>query len=84
MTFTGDWNDLIGNAADERYKVYRQKIDEIESDPEAPQGLAALVSRAVVRTAYIGGDLLPGVRKGLEYFPREAVETQASEWLLIW
>lgn len=40
---------------DERYKVYRQKMNEIENDPEAPQGLAALVSRAVVRTAYIGG-----------------------------
>jgi hypothetical protein len=65
---------------DERYKVYRQKMDEIESDPEAPQGLAALVSKAVVRTAYIGGDLLPGVRKGLECFPRESVETHASEW----
>ena len=65
---------------DEKYKVYRQKMNEVENDPEAPQGLAALVGRAVVRTAYIGGDLLPGVRKGLECFPREAVEIQASEW----
>src|SRR6266496_2389133 len=65
---------------DERYKIYRQKMHEIENDPEAPQGLAALLGRSVVRAAYIGGDFLPGLRKGLEYLPREALESQASEW----
>src|SRR5438552_10687995 len=30
---------------EERYKTYRQKMDEIENDPQAPQGLAALLSR---------------------------------------
>lgn len=64
----------------ERYKVYRQKMHEIESDPEAPQGLAATLARTVVRAVFIGGDVLPGMRKGLEFVPREAVETQASEW----
>src|SRR6266702_5883338 len=65
---------------DERYKTYRQKLHEIESDPDAPQGLASLLGRVVVRATYIGGDLLPGIRKGLDYLPREALETQASEW----
>ena len=65
---------------DERYEVYYQKMHEIENDPDAPQGLAALIGRTVVRAAFIGGDLLPGVRKGLEYLPRESIETQASEW----
>ena len=65
---------------EERYKTYRQKIHEIESDPEAPQGLAAILGRTFVRTAFIGGDVVPGLRRGLEYIPREAVETQASEW----
>jgi hypothetical protein len=55
-------------------------VDEIESDPEAPQGLAALVGRTVVRATYIVGDMVPGLRKGLAYLPRETVETQASEW----
>ena len=64
----------------ERYKTYRQKMDEIENDPEAPQGLAALVGRTVVRATYIVGDMVPGLRKGLDYLPRETVETQASEW----
>src|SRR6266699_3715628 len=66
---------------DERYKTYRQKMHEIENDPEAPQGFAATLARTVVRAAFIGGDAVPGVRKGLEYIPREAVEAQASEWV---
>jgi tetratricopeptide (TPR) repeat protein len=65
---------------DEKYRTYRQKRHEIENDPEAPQGLAATLARIVVRTAFISGDAVPGVRKGLEYIPLEAVETQASEW----
>jgi tetratricopeptide (TPR) repeat protein len=65
---------------DERYKVYKQRRQEIENDPEAPQGLAALIGRAAVRVTYLLGDALPGVRKGLEYLPQEALETQASEW----
>jgi AAA+ ATPase superfamily predicted ATPase len=32
----------------DRYKTYRQKMDEIESDPKAPQGLAALLGRTLV------------------------------------
>jgi len=65
---------------DERYKTYRQKINEIENDPEAPQGLAAILGRTMIRAAFIGGDLVPGVRKGLDLLPRESLETQASEW----
>lgn len=64
----------------ELYKTYRQKRHEIENDPEAPRGLAAMLARTVVRATFIGGDTVPGIRKGLEYLPREAIETQASEW----
>ena len=64
----------------ERYKTYLQKMHEIEMDPEAPQGLAATVARTVVRAVFIGGDTVPGIRKGLEFVPREAIETEASEW----
>jgi hypothetical protein len=61
----------------ERYKTYRQKMDAIENDPKAPQGLAAMLGRTVVRATYIVGDMVPGLRKGLEYLPRESLETQA-------
>jgi len=64
----------------ERYKTYRQKMHEIENDPAAPQGLAALLGRTAVRAAFAGGDLVPGLRKGLDLLPQDSLETQASEW----
>ena len=65
---------------DERNKTYRQKMHEIENDPEAPQGLAAILGRAIVRSAFLVGDAVPGLRKGLEILPQDSLETQASEW----
>jgi len=68
---------------DERYKVYRQKMDEIEHDPDAPQGLAGIIGRTLVRGVFLAGDMVPGVRKGLEYVPKETqelLENQASDW----
>ncbi len=64
----------------ERYKTYRQKMNEIENDPAAPQGLAALLGRTAVQVAFAGGDLVPGIRKGLELLPQDSLATQASEW----
>ena len=64
----------------ERYKTYRQKMNEIENDPAAPQGLAALLGRTAVHVAFGVGDLMPGVRKGLELLPQDSLATQASEW----
>jgi tetratricopeptide (TPR) repeat protein len=66
---------------DEHYKIYRQKMSEIENDPDAPQGIAALLGRTVVRATFAFGDAVPGLRKGLELLPQESLETQASEWL---
>jgi len=65
---------------DRRYTTYRQRMHEIENDPEAPQGLAALLGRTLVRSAFIIGDMVPGLRKGLDVLPEESLETQASEW----
>ncbi len=65
---------------EDRYRIYRQRMSEIENDPEAPQGLATLMGRTMMRAAFIGGDLIPGVRKGLEYLPKDSLETQAGEW----
>lgn len=46
----------------ERYKIYRQKMDEIENDPNAPQGIAALLGRTIVRATFAIGDTVPGLR----------------------
>lgn len=64
----------------ERYKTYKQKMNEIESDPEAPQGLASLLGRTLVRATFVVGDMVPGVRKGLDIVPQDVLETQASQW----
>src|SRR5260221_1138077 len=64
----------------DRYHIYRQKMSEIENDPDAPHGLATLMGRTMMRAAFIGGDLIPGVRKGLDYLPKDSLETQAGEW----
>jgi tetratricopeptide (TPR) repeat protein len=64
----------------ERYKTYREKMYEIESDPAAPQGLAALLGRTAVQVAFGVGDLVPGVRKGLDLLPQDSLQAQASEW----
>jgi tetratricopeptide (TPR) repeat protein len=65
---------------EERYTTYRQRMHEIQNDPEAPQGLAALLGRTLVRSAFVVGDIVPGLRKGLDVLPQESLETQVSEW----
>jgi hypothetical protein len=55
-------------------------MHEIENDPAAPQGLAALLGRTAVQVTFGVGDLVPGIRKGLELLPQDSLETQASEW----
>jgi tetratricopeptide (TPR) repeat protein len=65
----------------ERHKIYRQKMGEIENDPDAPQGITALLGQTIVRATFTVGDTIPGLRKGLEILPQEALETQASEWV---
>ncbi len=64
----------------DRYKTYRQKMHEIENDPDAPQGWGGLLGRVMVRAAFVGADMLPGARKAVEYLPQDALEDQASEW----
>lgn len=64
----------------ERYKVYRQKMYEIENDPKAPQGWGALLGRTMVRAAFAGADLLPVARQVATLLPQDALEEQAGEW----
>jgi len=66
---------------EKRYKVYRQHLREIEHDPEAPQGMAAFLGRTAVRTTFVLADMIPGLRKGLEYIPQETADTHVSDWM---
>jgi tetratricopeptide (TPR) repeat protein len=67
------------NAFGERYKVYRQRKQELEADPDAPQGLTAFVARTVVD---LGFDILDQTPAGIvtKHLPKEVLATQASEW----
>jgi tetratricopeptide (TPR) repeat protein len=64
----------------ERYKLFRQKAHEIEGDPSAPPGLAALLGKTIAHGVFTLGDGVPVLRKGLEMLPQDALEAQAGEW----
>jgi len=68
---------------DERYKTYRQKLDEIASDPEAPQGVFELLGRTAVRVAFTASGLLPvpGLQMVKDLLPQGDIETKAGEGL---
>lgn len=64
----------------ERYKVYRQKKQELESDPEAPQGLSAFVGRSVAKAGLGLAKQIPGSGAVTPFLDEEAIGNQASEW----
>jgi tetratricopeptide (TPR) repeat protein len=66
-------------AFNERYKVYRQRKQELEADPGAPQGLTAFLSKAVVKAgASIARHTPAGVV--LEFIDEDALANEVSEW----
>jgi len=43
--------DQTVKAFDERYRVYRQRRQELEADPDAPQGFASFIGRTLAKGA---------------------------------
>ncbi|MBD2383901.1 tetratricopeptide repeat protein [Cylindrospermum sp. FACHB-282] len=64
----------------ERYKVYRQKCLELETDPEAPQGFSAFVGKTVVKAGVRLGRGIPVGGAVFDFVDEDAVATQAGEW----
>jgi len=64
----------------DRYRVYRQKRDELEADPEAPQGFSAFLGRTIAKSAVKLGRRVPGAGIALDFVDEEAFATQAGEW----
>ncbi|AVH70202.1 tetratricopeptide repeat protein [Nostoc sp. 'Lobaria pulmonaria (5183) cyanobiont'] len=64
----------------ERYKVYRQKRQELETDPEAPQGFSAFVGKTVVKTGVRLARRVPVGGVVLDFVDEDALATQAGEW----
>jgi tetratricopeptide (TPR) repeat protein len=64
----------------ERYKVYRQKREELEVDPEVPQGFAGLAGRTVAKGTLKLVEQVPVVGTVLDLVDQDALATQVGEW----
>ncbi|MEH2069317.1 MAG: tetratricopeptide repeat protein [Nostoc sp.] len=64
----------------ERYKVYRQKRQELETDPEAPQGFSAFVGKTVVKTGVRLARRVPVGGTVFDFVDEDALASQAGEW----
>ncbi|MCI0393791.1 MAG: tetratricopeptide repeat protein, partial [Chloroflexi bacterium] len=67
----------------ERYEKYRQLRQEIETDPDAPQGLAGLLARTTIQLGFGLLDEVPVARQVTRLVSddlREGVASQGSEW----
>ncbi|MDZ8261840.1 tetratricopeptide repeat protein [Nostoc sp. ChiQUE01b] len=64
----------------ERYKVYRQKCQELETDPEAPQGFSAFVGKTVFKTGMRLARQIPIGGAVFDLVDEDALATQAGKW----
>lgn len=64
----------------ERYRLFRQKKQELETDPEAPQGFSALVGKTMVKAGVKLGRRVPVGGAVLDFVDEEALSNQVSEW----
>ena len=64
----------------ERYKVYRQKKQELESDPEAPQGFSAFLGQAVAKGGLRLAKEVPVAGAAMDFVDTDAFASQAGEW----
>lgn len=63
----------------ERYKVYRQKRQELESDPEVPKGLPAFVGRNLARTGLRMAKRIPVAGIALELVDEKELSDQIGD-----
>ena len=64
----------------DRYKVYRQKRKELETDPEAPQGFSAFMGKTVAQVGFSLGRRVPGADVAIDLMDEKAVVEAAGEW----
>lgn len=68
------------NQFTERYRLYRQRKQELETDPEAPQGFSAFVGKTVVKAGVKLGRRMPVGGAVLDFVDEDVLSTQAGEW----
>jgi hypothetical protein len=69
----------LGHFSD-RYRLFRQKKQELETDPEAPQGFSAFVGRTVVKAGVRLGRRVPVGGMAFDFVDEDALSNQAGEW----
>ncbi len=64
----------------ERYRLYRQRKQELETDPKAPQGFSAFVGKTVVKAGVKLGRRVPLGGAMLDFVDEDTLSAQAGEW----
>lgn len=64
----------------ERYRHFRQKKQELETDPEAPQGFSAFIGKTMVKAGVKLGRRVPVGGAVLDLVDENALADQAGEW----
>ncbi|MEM8614801.1 MAG: tetratricopeptide repeat protein [Cyanobacteria bacterium P01_H01_bin.105] len=65
---------------DERYKVYRQRREELETDPEAPQGFSAFVGETAAKVGLKLSRKIPMGDVAMDFVDEASVIEGAGEW----
>ena len=65
---------------DERYKVYRQKREELEADPNAPQGFTTFAAHLLTKTGVRLARRVPVGGAVFDLVDEDALATQVSDW----
>jgi hypothetical protein len=64
----------------DRHGVYKRRLGEVRSDPDAPKGLPAFVGHSVGRAAVLLGRRVPLAGAPLDFVDPDAAADQMSEW----
>ncbi|MEL6130580.1 MAG: ATP-binding protein, partial [Cyanobacteria bacterium J06628_4] len=64
----------------ERYKVYRQRREELETDPDAPQGFSAFVGKTAAKVGLKLGRKIPMGDVALDFVVEVGFIEGAGEW----
>ncbi|HLO85327.1 MAG TPA: tetratricopeptide repeat protein [Nostocaceae cyanobacterium] len=64
----------------ERYKVFRQKRQELETDPEAPKDFSVFLGKTAIKTGVKLARNIPGAGVPLSFVDEDALANQAGEW----
>jgi len=64
----------------ERYKVYFQKQQELEADPDAPQGFSAFVGKSIAKASLGLAKQVPGSGAITPFLDEDAIANQAGDW----